>query len=193
MRRQKSGKKIRRGFRKLSLLAPLFLAIAVSGVAAAYMIRQTPYAINEFETAFVECEVAEIMNSDATAKTSIKIKNTGNIDAYLRLRIVSYWENSKGEIKAKASVSPSFLRGEDWLKGSGDIYYYQIPVSPEAFTGELLASQLVLSESTEADGTERLLQVVEIFAEAIQAMPENAVTDSWGVKLDTNGRIVAIP
>jgi hypothetical protein len=34
-------------------------------------------------------------------------------------------------------------------------------------------------------------QVVEVFAEAIQSKPLSAVTDSWGVNVDSNGNIVS--
>jgi hypothetical protein len=35
------------------------------------------------------------------------------------------------------------------------------------------------------------IQVLEVFAEAIQSLPSSAVTGSWHVTLDANGKIIS--
>lgn len=167
----------------------LLLLVAVCGTVLAYMFKKTSIADNQFTPANVSCVVREVTDASVTEKTSIKVENTGNIDAYLRVRLVSYWVQKTGEtteIVAKASQMPTFTTAEGWLKGSNDTYYYTKPIAPGALTPELLSTKITL---TEEDG---YLQVVEVFAEAIQSVPTSAVTGSWQVTLDTAGTITSV-
>lgn len=175
---------------KLFLLCIVCLLIAFAGNVIAYMFTKTDYKDNKFSPANVSCSVVETVNTDVSEKSSITVKNTGNINAYLRVRFVSYWvQDNEGtlELAAKASKMPEFEIADGWLKGSNDTYYYQFPVAPDTFSGELLASPILLSEE---DG---YLQVVEVFAEAIQSKPETSATDSWGVTINENGIISHVP
>lgn len=171
------------------LIASLAIFLILCGTVLAYMFRQTEYEDNQFTPANVSCEVVE--EFDGTQKTSIHVQNTGNIDAYLRVRLVSYWVDSNGNIVAKPSSMPEITLADGWIKGSNNTYYYQSSVSsvaPNNFTGELLSAPIILQKDENG-----YLQVVEVFAEAIQSKPANAITNSWNVSLDTNGNITAAP
>ena len=74
---------------------------------------------------------------------------------------------------------PVFTTAEDWIRDEdNDTYYYTKKVAPDAFTTTLLDSDITLRLSSEG-----YRQVVEVFAEAIQAEPDEAVTSSWGVTI----------
>lgn len=116
---------------------------------------------------------------DGEKKTSIQVKNESNIACYLRVCLVSYWKNKEGEIVGKPSVLPEIEPGEKWKKGESEgIFYYKLPVGAgETTESNLLRAPLVLGVEEE-DG-ETVYQVVEVFAEAIQAEPEDAVEAAW--------------
>lgn len=170
----------------LILIAALIVALALCGAVIAYMFRQTEYKDNQFVPAEVSCKVAEVF--DGEQKTSIQVKNTGNIDAYLRVRLVSYWVDTDGNIVAKPSEMPKINMEADWIEGLNNTYYYQKPVAPDELTDNLLSSPIILVKDENGYS-----QVLEVFAEAIQSEPQNAVTSSWGVILDPNGNITAAP
>ena len=174
--------------RKLLVTLLIFVAL-LSGIGSvgAYMRKQTEVVTNTFVPAKVSCEVVEEYVGGVT-KTNITVKNTSNIEAYLRLHIVTYWIDSRGEILFETSRALNNIVYDDtrWVK-SGDTYYYKYPVQPEEITTDLLKSNYELT--TDSDGNR---QVVEIFAEAIQSKPENAVTNSWDVALDANGNISSV-
>ncbi len=171
----------------ITLITALVGALILCGTVLAYMFRQTEYKDNEFTPATVSCNVLE--EFDGEQKTSIKVQNTGNIDAYLRVRFVSYWVDADGNIVAKPSSMPEISVATGWLKGSNDTYYYQSVVTPNNSTGELLSHPISLDKDENG-----YLQVVEVFAEAIQSDPANAVENSWKVSLpDNNGNITAVP
>lgn len=170
----------------ITLITALVGALILCGTVLAYMFRQTEYKDNEFTPATVSCNVLE--EFDGEQKTSIKVQNTGNIDAYLRVRFVSYWVDADGNIVAKPSSMPEISVATGWLKGSNDTYYYQSVVTPNNSTGELLSHPISLDKDENG-----YLQVVEVFAEAIQSKPQKAAIDRWGVTIDSNGNITAAP
>lgn len=166
------------------------LLLAVCGTVLAYMLKMTETKTNRFIPATVSCEVKEETDSPLTEKSGIKVKNTGNIDAYIRVRFVSYWvrtsEDGKSEIVAMPSEMPDISLAQEWLKGEDDTYYFQTPVIPGKLTSELLASNITLIEK---DGCQ---QVIKVFAEAIQSRPAEAVSQSWNVTLDADGKIESV-
>lgn len=158
--------------------------VALCGTAFAYMFSQTAYENNRFVPATVSCRVDEVFDGDE--KTGITVQNTGDIEAYLRVRFVSYWVDAAGEVVAKPAAMPSLSLADGWIRGANDTCYFCEPVAPNAYTAELLAAPLVL---TAEDGCR---QVVEVFAEAIQSRPAGAVSDSWRVTVDANGTITVV-
>ena len=177
-------------YRKFSLrpvlILLLILVIGVTGTVFAYMFKRTEIKENSLVPAKVSCAVQEEFNSEQ--KSSIKIENTGNIDSYLRVRLVSYWVDGSGNVVAKPSEMPAVSVASGWIHGSDNTYYYHVPIAPDAQTPELLASPVVLTE--DSDGNR---QVLDVFAEAIQSKPESAVKESWGVTLGANGSIATAP
>lgn len=164
--------------KKNRFLIPVILAVAVlCGSVYAYMYRKSIAVDNTFIPAYVACVVDEDFADNK--KTSITVKNTGNIDAYIRVRLVSYWIDESGAIVSKSSEMPTFTKASDWIQDAGnDTYYYTKKVAPDASTTTLLDSDITLRLSSEG-----YRQVVEVFAEAIQAEPDEAVTDSWNVTI----------
>lgn len=168
------------------LIAALIVDVLLCGTVIAYMFRQTEYEDNQFTPAQVSCSVSEVFNGEQ--KTNIQVQNTGNIDAYLRVRLVSYWVDAEGNIVAKPSDMPEISLASGWIPGSNHTYYYQSTVATNTLTGNLLSSAIQLAKDDNG-----YLQVIEVFAEAIQSKPQNAVTKSWKVTVDSNGYITAVP
>ena len=171
---------------KIALLVMLPLLALLCGTTFALMFRQTEALDNRFEPAAVTCEIAE--SFDGTTKSTITVRNTGTIDAYLRVRLVTYWVDSGGNILAGTPSVPGFSLGANWISGGENTYYYKTPVPPGGSTGNLLGSSISLAQDAETGR----YQVIEVFADAIQSNPGEAVTKSWGVTL-SGGSITAAP
>lgn len=173
--------------RKITWLALICVAVFLAsiGSAGAYMRKQTEVKQNLFAASVVDCEVKEIFTNNQ--KEKITVQNTGNIDAYIRLRFVTYWIDANGEILFEAT--PPLAVSHDTSKWTkiDDIYYYHKPVEPGEKTADLLADSSVITLSTK-DGKR---QVVEVFAEAIQSEPQDAMKESWGV-IVTDGIITKL-
>lgn len=158
-------------------LVPVALVIAlvlVCGAVYAYMFRHIEGVSTTFIPAKVSCLVSETFAENK--KSEITVKNTSDIPAYLRIRLVSYWIDMEGNVAAKASPALPITPNETkWLKGSDNTFYYKTPVKPDGVTEDLLNGEPI-ALVTEDGGKYR--QVVDVFAEAIQADPTAAATQS---------------
>lgn len=168
----------------LPLVVAIVILTVLTGGVVAYMFRTTADKQNQFTPAEVSCEVKEVFDSDKAEKSSIRVQNTGNIDAYLRLRLVSYWVKVEADgsetIASKVSEMPEITPADGWIAGADSTYYYALPIAPGAMTPEFLetGTKIVLRREDE------YRQVVDVFAEAIQSVPEKAVEESWGVTIE---------
>lgn len=169
----------------------LVVSLAVTcGITLAYMFTKSDVTVNKFEKAVIACEVKETF-ADGTSKTSVAVTNNSNIPAYLRVRLVSYWVSEDGEqdkIMAKPSALPKFELADGWIDQGNNTYCYNKAIPVNGTTPNLLAEGSVIT-LREEDG---LVQVVEIFADAIQGEPAKKVMESWKVTVDENG-VITVP
>lgn len=179
-RRKRRSKKT--GMLFLSLL--LVIGMVVGGTVAWLSTKSAPIT-NTFLLSHVSCSVTEEFNG--TTKSNVNVINTGDIDAYIRVKLVTYRVNDKKQHIGGAAEIPPFTPGNGWVK-KGDYYYYTKPVAPDKQPADALISSIDLIDSyTDADGGK---QVIEVMAEAIQAngVADNgtkAVVEAWGVDPET--------
>ena len=176
--------------RKLLFLLLTAFLLANATVVYAYTMHHTQDLVNTFLPARVDSEVVE--KFDGNAKSEIKIQNTSNVEAYLRMKIITYWQDSKGNIVAipPETLTPS-IDGANWFLRDG-YYYYKHPVPAGATTPDnLLKASIEMTVKTEVvnDVTYTYYPVVEIVSEAFQSRPANAVQTNWGVSVDSSGDI----
>lgn len=181
--------------RKLLFLLLTAFLLANATVVYAYTMQHTQDLVNTFLPARVDSEVVE--KFDGNAKSEIKIQNTSNIEAYLRMKIITYWQDSKGNIVAMAP-KPLAIDHDDahWFLQDG-YYYYKHPVPAGGVTlYDLLKDKATISLETytpelenEDDVPYTYYPVVEIVSEAFQSKPAHAVESNWGVAVDITGDI----
>lgn len=165
----------------VSLLA---LLLVVAGGTLAWLTAQDSVS-NTFTPAHVSCEVTE--SFDGTVKSKVNVKNTSDIVAFIRVKLVTYRVNKDNQ-RIGGTAEIDFTPGTGWVK-YGDFYYYTLPVAPNATPETALIGTpgIELEDSyNDADGGK---QVIEVMAEAIQSQPERAVGQAWGVTI-TEGKVV---
>lgn len=160
----------------------LLLALAVGGTLAWLSTKTTPVT-NTFTPAKVTCDVTENFNENTGVKTKVNVTNIGNIAVYIRVKLVTYRTNDKGQHIGGTADLPKFTPGENWVE-YGEYYYYTLPVEPNAQPHTNLADSMTLEKSYgDADGGK---QALDVMAEAIQSAPEKAVGEAWGVTITRN-------
>lgn len=177
----------------------LFILVVLAGILTipsvyAYMYMRVQTVDNTFVVAdiFEDKENPVIETVTDNTKTSIKIKNTGNIESYIRVKIITYWQDSKGNIVGRASEKLNFQTTDDWIHDvKNDVYYYKFPIMPGDESNEFLAPGETIKldhieeeiEYNSVTASYEYNQVVEINVEGIQANPSKVVETIWGVTL----------
>lgn len=185
-----SGKK--RGPRRwrkefVLLLAVMTLLVGIAGGTVAYVVAASEQRDNVFGYSHVTCTVEE--NFNGNTKSGVKIKNTGDTDAYIRAAVIITWQDVEGNVCGETPISGedytwSLNTSDGWFDG-GDGYYYYKNVVPEGNETPVLIERCA-PEDTEPAG---YTISVEILADAIQSTPVKAVVNSWAVSVANDGTI----
>jgi hypothetical protein len=154
----------------------VLLALAIGGTVAWLSTKDAPIT-NTFNPSKVACEVTENFNGEV--KSNVNVKNTGDTEAYIRVKLVTYRTNDRGQHIGGTAELPSFTPGENWVEHDG-YYYYTLPVAADGTPATNLADSMTLTNTYEdADGGH---QSIDVMAEAIQSVPEDAVKAAWGAE-----------
>ena len=160
------------------LLATVMLfALAVGGTIAWLIDKDSPL-VNTFDPSKVTCEVQE--KFDGKVKSDVNVKNTGDIDAFIRVKLVTYRTNDAGQHIGGTAALPQFTLGANWVEYNG-YYYYTLPVAPGDNPATKLTDSMTLTESY--DDADCGHQSIDIMAEAIQSVPAEAGGQAWGVSI----------
>lgn len=171
------GKTLRIGRLTTMVIATvLLLALAIGGTLAWLSTKDAPIQ-NKFLPTKVTCEVTERFDGSTGVKSNVNVKNTGTINAFIRVKLVTYRTNDQGQHIGGTASLPTFTLGTGWVK-CGDYYYYTKPVAPNQKPETNLTDSMTLIGSyMDTDGGK---QAVDVMAEAIQSVPEDAVKAAWG-------------
>lgn len=167
------------GGRKTALILSLCLIFALAvGTTFALLKASTAPVENTFTAAKSDIKIDEDVTGGQ--KKSIIVKNTGTAVSYVRVKLVMNWVDGDGNVSAEpVNITPSITG--NWFEQDG-IYYYKMPVAAKDFTTNLLKTPITQDAAPEGYHLE-----VTVLAESIQAAPSKAVTESWGVGVDSNG------
>lgn len=190
------GKYSRERRRRPALWAALALALVLTlsvGGTVAYLFMGTDPVVNTFTPGDAEVTIVEKFENNI--KSSIKVENKGNIDVYVRVMLVASYQNDEGvcathTAELNSPILPdSDYNSTDWIKGSDGYYYYKTAVAAGNTTNDLLGANksITLDQKTEDD----CKMHVDVLAQAIQAQPDNAVKDAWGVTI-ANGSVTPV-
>ena len=169
------------------------LACAAISGSLAWLISAPGPVVNEFIPGEVTIQVDETFNG--TTKQNVRIKNTGNVPAYIRVALVPAWVDDEGNIAAKpASLELNddcnIAWGEDgngyeadWFIGSDGFYYCKTFINPDKSTPILIKSCTVKGEGHEYDFE------LQVIASAVQSLPTSTVGEVWPVEVGMDGTL----
>ena len=183
--------------RRSAAVIAVAAAVALVSVAVAFMLRRAEVQ-SDFTPAVVTCAVHEKVNgvevtgsaASGSVKSDITAENTGSTTVFLRLRLSACWVDAKGKTTGTPSVPlPKITLRQNWLDGGDGLYYYALPVKPGESTA-VLCEPMRMETSVSPTGA-TVYQQITVLAEAVQALPEKAAQEAWGVTVE-NGRITAV-
>lgn len=178
------------GTKRIILIIAACLVIIGASVGAtfAYIIDRTPSVDNSFQPVYVSCTVEE--QFDGVTKSEVKVRNTGDITAYIRATFIVMWTDENGMVYPASPVNGtdySLSFGSiKWIKGSDGFYYYSDKVSAGS------ASEIFLNKVTLLkDAPQGYKLSLHVAATAIQAEPDTVVNEVWGASVGVNGELIA--
>ena len=182
--------------RRWAAMIAVAAAVALASVAVAFMLRRAE-AQSDFTPAVVTCAVHEKVNgaevtgsaASGSVKSDITAENTGSTTVFLRLRLSACWVDGTGKVTGTPSALPKITLRQNWLDAGDGLYYYELPVEPEQST-TVLCEPMRMGTSVSPTGA-AVYQQITVLAEAVQALPEKAAQEAWGVTVK-NERITAV-
>ncbi|MDD6102122.1 MAG: hypothetical protein PUB67_03345 [Clostridiales bacterium] len=149
---------------KKKLIIIFILAFMSVGIVAAYMLREQTVD-NKFTPAVYSCEAVEVFNNNT--KSEIKVKNTGNVAGYVRVKLITYWVDSDGNNVGVPSEDLSIdINEPDHWSRIDDTFYYDVKVEPGSMSPNLLGTGIVLKEKVYNGKT--VYQAIDVIAEISQ-------------------------
>ena len=150
------------------MLATMVLLLTVTvGSTIAYLVTSSGPVANTFTPSKVTSAVEETFTQGTDTKKDVKIKNTGDTNAYIRAAIVITWKDEDGNTMPVVPVTgvdyTIDINTTDWTT-SGGYYYYKEAVAPDAKTTNLINS--CVSTGRYTDGRKLC---VEVIGSAIQS------------------------
>jgi len=171
----------------LMLVSISALLVVMIGSTLAYVFTSSDTKSNVFTPGQMSCVIEEDF-TDGINKKSVRVHNTGDAPAYIRVKLLPYWyDKTENVIVAKKAWIPEFTLGTDWKLGADGYYYYLHAVEPEGYTASLIATGSAIT--LKQDDVSLARQVLEIIASCVQAQPETVVTSVWS---GTNGSVTGV-
>jgi len=191
-----NGKRVLKTNRKapVALVAILVLLCCAVAGTVAFLVTKTGSVVNTFTPSKVTTYVEEEFNGQT--KSNVKIQNTGNIDAYIRVAVVANWIDKDGNVYGGATpvagkdytLTPKTGENENWFQGSDGYYYCKTAIESGSETPVLIES---CAKTTGAEVPEGYDLQVTILADGIQSVPADAVQQAWPAVQVSGGQLTA--
>ena len=188
--------------RKIKPIALIISIILVAGLAiagtTAWLTNKTNSVTNSFTPGKVTTTVTE--NFDGTTKSDIHVKNTGNVDAYVRASVVMNWVDKDGNVVADDTQFHDLSQltlGTNWVLGKDGYYYYTQRVAPYkegntdgvGLTGALFTDSITEPKNTNGNHLQVTILAEGIQADGVDSNGNAAVVVAWG---STGGSVTGI-
>lgn len=168
----------------------LLCGVGVGGTVA--WLHDSAQVTNKFDLASLTGEISENPPDEKdNVKRNVYFTNTGEVDTYIRVAVSASWtldENGTqlANVSAENTYTTVVPNPTKWVK-YGDYWYYTEPVAPKGRTEDLFTSVEPLSVDAIGEAYKGLHFRYDVSAQLIQAEPEDAVKNAWGVVITEEG------
>lgn len=171
----------------------LLTAMLAIGGTLAYLYTHTEPVVNTFNPVTPGTHIDEDP-FEGEVKSNVVVTNTGDVDSYIRAKVVITWQNEDGEVYPIEPVEKTAENdghytieyGTDWIFGDDGYWYYKDDVpatNPDSATAPLITEAKWVKACEDKTYTLH----IEILSQAIQSTPTDAVESVWPVSVDDKG------
>lgn len=162
----------------------LLLTVTVGGTIAFLMDSDGPLH-NLFNPSKVTTYVDETLDDET--KKDVKIKNTGDTEAWIRAAVVVTWQDKDGNVYGQRpaegtdyTMELNVVNSDGWLRGDDGFYYWYLPVKSQEEDANNCSTGVLIKECTyKANAPEGYALTVEIIGSGIQSVPETVFNTEW--------------
>ena len=186
-----NGKRVMKTKQPVALVALLLLLCCTVAGTLAYLVTSTDPVTNTFTPASVSTEVKETFKDGV--KSDVKIKNTGDIPAYIRAAVIINWADANGNVygggtpaasteEVTGDYTISYNTDGSW-KQIGDYWYYTKPVAADSLTEKALIESCapVAGKAPEGYNLQVTILADGIQADGVASNGKTPMEDAWGV------------
>ena len=197
-----NGKRVLKTNRKapVALVAILVLLCCAVAGTVAFLVTKTDSVVNTFTPSKVTTYVEEEFNGQT--KSNVKIQNTGDIDAYIRVAVIVNWADASGNVYGEKPVEGTDYTisynktvqadGGQWIECSDGYWYYTKPVAPSTEDNPQYTGVLIKSCEPAGQAPAGYALQVTILADGIQSKPDKVVNEVWKVVEVKGGQLAAV-
>ena len=197
-----NGKRVLKTNRKapVALVAILVLLCCAVAGTVAFLVTKTDSVVNTFTPSKVTTYVEEEFNGQT--KSNVKIQNTGDIDAYIRVAVIVNWADASGNVYGEKPVEGTDYTisynktvqadGGQWIEGSDGYWYYTKTVAPSTEDNPQYTGVLIKSCEPAGQAPAGYALQVTILADGIQSKPDKVVNEVWKVVEVKGGQLAAV-
>ena len=198
-----NGKRVMKTKKPVALVSILVLLCCAVAGTVAFLVTKTDSVVNTFTPSKVTTYVEEEFNGQT--KSNVKIQNTGDIDAYIRVAVIVNWADDKGNVSGTPvkdsdyvmdlNIDTGTTTNAPWFKGSDGYYYCKTAVksvkqdTKDCYTPVLIKSCIKATGAQAPAGYD--LQVT-ILADGIQSKPDKVVKEVWKVVEVNDNQLTAV-
>jgi len=180
----KNNRKRNTFFKKISgHIVLIFFICALLGTSAYLIIKNS--INNSFIIGDVKTEIIQDLDINDKKTESVSIKNTGNIDVFVRVAVNIVWKDSEGVIlnvnpKENVDYVINFSSSTKWLKSNDGYFYYKNMLQENTNT------EILIDKIEQINYLNGKTLDINIAVQAIQAEPAKAVIEAWNVNVENS-------
>ena len=168
--------------------ALICLLTVTIGSTLAWLADESDTLVNTLEPQQVTVVVRE--DFDNVTKSNVRIENTSEVPVYIRVALIPNWMNENRIIGISATLDDLLIDwgSGNWVASEDGYYYYTKSVVNDASTDVLIDSAVVKTIN-------KYQMNLQIIAQAIQALPDEAVEEAWSndkVTVDANNGTLTV-
>lgn len=175
--------------KKTILLFGFPILLITLGITYALLFDKTEPVTNKFRAASIyNPSIIEDFTAGSLIKKNVKISmSEASYQSYIRAKVIINWQDDNGNVLIDTPIegvdySISYTLGK-WMQSGDGYFYYKYPVNDET---EVLINEAKVLKKSPKNGYKLNIEVV---AQAVQSIPQDAVVESWNVLVDQDGNI----
>jgi len=169
------------------LYVTLFIISTLTVQVTVSYLKTTHIKNNELILGTVIPKIIEEYDEENSIGKNVRVKNIGNSPIYIRASIIYYFKDKENNIIGDKPILNNdyiinFSNTSNWIKLKDGYFYYKVILYPGNESDNIIDLYEEINKKTDKSFA------LDIAIQAIQATPNRAVIEAWGIDI-VNGEL----